>query len=69
MKKAAVFKAGGVRVPHEDYLKAHADLLKRDRWIIDGFGKLIVRFPNRPATQCGMRSTRAWPSMSPAGDS
>jgi hypothetical protein len=32
------FKAGGVKVPHEDYLKAHADLLERDRWIIDGFG-------------------------------
>jgi hypothetical protein len=38
MKKVAVFKAGGVRVLHEDYLKAHADLLKQDRWIIDGFG-------------------------------
>ena len=35
---AIQFKAGGVKVPHEDYLKAHADLLKRDRWIIDGFG-------------------------------
>jgi adenylate kinase family enzyme len=35
---AIQFKAGGVKVPHEDYLKAHADLLKRERWIIDGFG-------------------------------
>jgi adenylate kinase family enzyme len=35
---AIQFKAGGVKVPHEEYLKAHADLLKRDRWIIDGFG-------------------------------
>jgi adenylate kinase family enzyme len=35
---AIQFKAGGVKVPHEDYLKAHADLLERDRWIIDGFG-------------------------------
>ena len=25
-------------VPHEDYLRAHADLLRRDQWIIDGFG-------------------------------
>lgn len=32
------FHAGGGRVPHEEYLKAHADLLKRDAWIIDGFG-------------------------------
>jgi len=35
---AIQFKAGGVKVPHEAYLKGHADLLERDRWIIDGFG-------------------------------
>jgi hypothetical protein len=32
------FRAGGDAVPHEEYLKAHADLLRRDEWIIDGFG-------------------------------
>src|SRR3974377_1665393 len=32
------FKAGGGPVPHEEYLKAHADILRRDAWIIDGFG-------------------------------
>jgi shikimate kinase len=32
------FRAGGGRVPHEQYLKAHADLLRQDEWIIDGFG-------------------------------
>jgi adenylate kinase family enzyme len=32
------FKAGGGPVPHEEYLKAHADLLRQDEWIIDGFG-------------------------------
>lgn len=32
------WKAGGVGVPHEDYLRAHADLLRQDAWIIDGFG-------------------------------
>jgi adenylate kinase family enzyme len=32
------YRRGGGKVPHEDYMKAHADLLKRDRWIIDGFG-------------------------------
>jgi adenylate kinase family enzyme len=32
------FRPGGGAVPHEDYLKAHADLLRRDAWIIDGFG-------------------------------
>jgi adenylate kinase family enzyme len=32
------YKRGGGKVPHEEYLRAHADLLARDRWIIDGFG-------------------------------
>jgi adenylate kinase family enzyme len=32
------FRAGGDRVPHDEYLKAHAELLQRDAWIIDGFG-------------------------------
>ena len=32
------YKAGGGRVPHEEYLKAHADILRRDAWIIDGYG-------------------------------
>src|SRR5258708_36802019 len=32
------FRAGGGRVPPEQYSKAHADLLRQDEWIIDGFG-------------------------------
>jgi adenylate kinase family enzyme len=32
------FRRGGGKVAHEDYLKAHADLIRRDEWIIDGFG-------------------------------
>jgi adenylate kinase family enzyme len=32
------FRAGGVAVPHEEYLKAHEELLRSDAWIIDGFG-------------------------------
>ena len=32
------FKPGGGEVPREEYLQAHADLLRRDEWIIDGFG-------------------------------
>src|SRR5690242_2247702 len=32
------FKAGGKAVPHDEYLKAHAELLRRDEWIIDGYG-------------------------------
>jgi len=32
------FKAGGEALPHIEYLNAHADLIRRDEWIIDGFG-------------------------------
>ena len=32
------FRAGGGELPREVYLKSHAELLKRDEWIIDGFG-------------------------------
>jgi adenylate kinase family enzyme len=32
-------KDGG-KVPHDEYLKIHADLLKQDQWIIDGYGSI-----------------------------
>ena len=32
-------KDGG-KVTHEEYLKIHAELLKRDQWIIDGYGSV-----------------------------
>ena len=32
------FRAWGVAVPHEEYLRAHEALLATDEWIIDGFG-------------------------------
>jgi adenylate kinase family enzyme len=32
------FRAGGGKVPHEEYLKIHTDLISRDQWIIDGYG-------------------------------
>lgn len=32
------FRAGGDAVPHDEYLKVHAELLRREGWIIDGFG-------------------------------
>ncbi len=32
------YRAGGGEVPREEFLKAHADLLRQDEWIIDGFG-------------------------------
>jgi adenylate kinase family enzyme len=36
------YRAGGARVPQEEFLKAHADLLRRDKWIIDGFGNVEI---------------------------
>ena len=35
---AIQFRAGGGKVSHDAYLKAHADVLDSDEWIIDGFG-------------------------------
>lgn len=32
------FRPGGAPVPPDEYLAAHADLIVRDEWIIDGFG-------------------------------
>jgi adenylate kinase family enzyme len=32
------FRPGGLKVPQHEFLQAHADLLRRDEWIIDGFG-------------------------------
>lgn len=32
------FKAGGAPIPHEEYLRVHAELIDRDEWIIDGYG-------------------------------
>ena len=32
------FRDGGEAVVPEDYLKAHAELLRQDEWIIDGYG-------------------------------
>jgi adenylate kinase family enzyme len=31
------WRPGGIEIPHEEYLQAHAALLRRDEWIIDGF--------------------------------
>lgn len=30
----------GGKVPHEEYLKIHGDILSRDQWIIDGYGSV-----------------------------
>jgi hypothetical protein len=34
------FREGGAAVPHEEFLAAHAALLREDEWIIDGFGSV-----------------------------
>jgi len=34
------FRTGGAAVPQEEFLKAHAELLQRDAWIIDGYGSV-----------------------------
>src|SRR5262245_32081269 len=36
------FRAGGVEVSQNEFLQAHADLLCRDEWIIDGFGSTAL---------------------------
>src|SRR5262249_42290023 len=32
------FRTGGSKVPHDEYLAIHAGLIRRDAWIIDGYG-------------------------------
>ena len=36
------FRSSGMQVPRHEFLQAHADLLRRDGWIIDGFGGAAV---------------------------
>lgn len=33
-----MYRPGGEEVPHAEYLGIHSDLLKEDKWIIDGYG-------------------------------
>ena len=32
------YRSKGGRIPGDDYLKAHAALMRQDEWIVDGFG-------------------------------
>jgi adenylate kinase family enzyme len=36
------FGRGGAKVPDDEFLQMHADLLRRDEWIIDGFGNMAT---------------------------
>lgn len=34
------FRTGGVRVPDDELVRLHADILDQPRWVLDGFGTL-----------------------------
>jgi adenylate kinase family enzyme len=34
------YRAGGDQIPEEEFLQAHAALLRQEQWIIDGYGTL-----------------------------
>ncbi|MGZ3409442.1 MAG: hypothetical protein ACXWKC_17635 [Xanthobacteraceae bacterium] len=36
------FRSGGDKIPHEEFLTAHAALLRQDKWIIDGYGSVAL---------------------------
>ena len=36
------FGRGGAKVTDDEFLQMHADLLRRDEWIIDGFGNMAT---------------------------
>jgi len=36
------FRAGGGAVPNDEYLRAHADILRTDEWVIDGYGSVAT---------------------------
>jgi hypothetical protein len=42
------FRPGGAKVPHDEFLQAHADILRRDEWIIDGFGNMAIAWGSPP---------------------
>jgi hypothetical protein len=38
------FKAGGDAVEEDEYLKSHAEILRQENWIIDGYGSVASAF-------------------------
>ncbi len=36
------YKFGGAKVSDDKYLKAHVELLRQEKWIIDGFGNITT---------------------------
>jgi hypothetical protein len=67
------YRAGGGKTPHDDYLKAHADLVRREAWIIDGYGCVAVDLPlfthylwvTKRLVKGLFRNPEGWPDNSP----
>lgn len=43
------YRSGGIKVPEEEYKRAHQEILQADRWIIDGFGSIETLWPRLDA--------------------
>ena len=41
-------QSGGRKIPQHEFLQAHADLLRQDEWIIDGFGSAALSWDDLP---------------------
>ena len=39
------YRAGGVKVPEDEYKRLHDEIVAADRWIIDGFGSIETLWP------------------------
>lgn len=39
------YQSGGVKLPYEEYKRAHQEILQTDQWIIDGFGCMETLWP------------------------
>src|SRR6516225_1801197 len=71
------YRAGGGKTPHDDYLKAHADLVRREAWIIDGYGCVAVDLPlfthylwvTKRLVKGLFRNPEGWPNNVPMGTS
>jgi adenylate kinase family enzyme len=35
-------EADGGKIPHDEYLKLHAEIIERDAWVIDGYGSVAL---------------------------
>ena len=53
------FREGGAKVPQEEFLQAHSDLLQRDEWIIDGYGTTALAWELRACRYVGLCESAA----------